>query len=145
MADLKTKENESSVTEFLNTVDDKVKRQDCYALVELMKQITKAEPKMWGTSIVGFGTYHYKYDSGHQGDAVLVGFSPRKQNITIYLMGGFVGDEDMMNKLGKFKTGKSCLYIKSLNDVDKKCLGKLIETSVKKIKQRAELIKQKEK
>jgi hypothetical protein len=95
-----------------------------------MKQVTKSEPKMWGSSIVGFGTYHYKYESGREGDWFITGFSPRKQNLTLYIMGGFARYDELMKQLGKHKTGKSCLYIKYLADVDLPTLKKLIQESV---------------
>ena len=119
-AELKTKVNDASVTKFLNSVEDEQKRNDSFEILKLMKQITKEEPKMWGSSIVGFGSYHYKGKSGREGDWMLTGFSPRKQNLTLYLMGGFHTHADLLNKLGKFTTGAGCLYIKKLDDVDKK-------------------------
>ena len=134
-AELKTKVNDASVTEFLNSVDDEQKRNDCFEILKLMKQITKEEPKMWGSSIVGFGSYHYKGKSGREGDWMLTGFSPRKQNLTLYLMGGFDTHADLLNKLGKFSTGAGCLYIKTLNDVDRKVLKELVQASVRRMKQ----------
>jgi hypothetical protein len=140
-AELKTKVNDASVTKFLNSVADEQKRNDCFELLKLMKQVTKAEPKMWGASIVGFGSYHYKGKSGREGDWMLTGFSPRKQNLTLYLMGGFntMGDFDthaaLLKKLGKFTTGAGCLYIKTLADVDKKVLKELVQVCVKRMKQ----------
>lgn len=133
--ELKTKLNDASVEDFLNTVDDEQIRADCFEITKIMKQVTKAEPKMWGTSIVGFGTYHYKGKSGREGDWMLVGFSPRKQNLTLYIMAGFDRYDDLLKKLGKFTTGKSCLYIKKLADVDKKVLKELVAESVKVMKQ----------
>lgn len=134
-AELKTKVNKASATAFLNKVDDEQKRNDCLEIVKMMKQVTKEEPKMWGTSIVGFGSYHYKGKSGREGDWMLTGFSPRKQNLTLYLMGGFDSQAGLLKKLGKFKTGAGCLYIKKLEDVDKKVLKQLITASVKRMKQ----------
>ena len=134
-AELKTKVNDASVTKFLDTVADERKRDDCFEILKMMKQITKEEPKMWGSSIVGFGSYHYKGKSGREGDWMLTGFSPRKQNLTLYLMGGF--DDDLLEKLGKFTTGVGCLYIKTLQDVDKKVLKELVKASVKRMKQRS--------
>ncbi len=99
-------------------------------VLEIMKQITKAEPQMWGTSMVGFGSYHYKYESGSEGDWFVAGFSPRKQNLTLYIMAGFSRYDELLSKLGKFKTGKSCLYIKKIEDVDLKTLKELIKQSV---------------
>lgn len=131
MAELKTKLNNASVNKFLKTVSDPAKLADCYTVLDMMKKITKAEPKMWGTSIVGFGTYHYKYASGREGDWPISGFSPRKQNLTLYIMSGFREYDDLLKKLGKHKTGKSCLYIKSLEDIDLKVLKEIITKSVK--------------
>jgi len=127
MAELKTKQTDQSVTKFLNKVADKKRREDCFTILEMMKQITKMEPKMWGSSIIGFGTYHYKYESGHEGDMCLIGFSPRKQSLTLYIMPGFGNYVDLMKKLGKHKTGKACLYINKLEDVDVATLKKLIK------------------
>jgi hypothetical protein len=134
MAELKTKVNEASVNKFLNSVADKQKREDSYVILELMKKITKCEPKMWGSSIVGFGSYHYKYESGREGDICLIGFSPRKQNLTLYIMSGFSKYANLMKKLGKYKTGKACLYINKLDDIDMKVLKELINESVKTLK-----------
>ena len=133
-AELKTKLNDASVEDFLNTVSDEQIRADCFEITKLMKQVTKAEPKMWGSSIVGFGSYHYKGASGREGDWMLVGFSPRKQNLTLYIMAGFDRYDELMKKLGKFSTGKSCLYIKKLADVDKKVLKELVSESVQFMK-----------
>ena len=130
MAELKTKKNESSVTKFLDGVKDEKKRQDSYTILKLMKQITKAEPKMWGTSIIGFGSYHYKYASGREGDWFVTGFSQRKQNLTLYIMSGISKYPDLLKKLGKFKTGKGCLYINKIEDIDIKTLKELIKQSV---------------
>jgi hypothetical protein len=131
MAELKTKKTEQSATEFLDSVPDEAVRDDCFALVKLMTKATGEKPRMWGPSIVGFGQYHYKYDSGHEGDMCLAGFSPRKQNITLYIT---PGTDATMEKLGKHKAGKGCIYIKRLHDVDTKVLTSLIEQSVKSIK-----------
>ena len=132
--ELKTKVNKASVEGFLNTVKDEEVRKDCFEILKMMKQVTKEEPKMWGTSIVGFGSYHYKGASGREGDWMLTGFSPRKQNLTLYLMGGFDVEKDLLKKLGKHKTSVGCLYIKKLDDVDKKVLKELVTESVKKMK-----------
>ena len=132
MAELKTKVNDASVVKFLRGITDEAKREDSYHLLEMMKKATKAEPKMWGTSIIGFGDYHYKYESGREGDYFLSGFSPRKQNLTLYILGGFDGHEELLNKLGKYSLGKGCLYIKKLEDVDTKVLKELVTRSVKK-------------
>lgn len=134
MAEPKTKLTKASVEKFLNAIKDKKRREDCFAVVELMKTITKEDPKMWGTSIVGFGTYHYVYASGREGDWPMTGFSPRKQNLTLYIMPGFEKYSELMGKLGKYKTGKSCLYINQLEDVDQGTLKKLIKLSVQDVK-----------
>lgn len=129
-ADLKTKSSGQSVEKFLNGIADEKKRKDCYAVLKLRREITKAEPKMWGTSMVGFGSYHYKYESGREGEWFLTGFSPRKQNLTVYIMAGFDDYDDLMSKLGKYKTGKSCLYVKKLEDIDLAILRRLIKKSI---------------
>lgn len=134
MTELKTKVNDASVEGFLNGVKDEETRKDCFEILKIMKQATKAEPKMWGSSIVGFGAYHYVYKSGRVGDWMLTGFSPRKQNLTLYIMPGFERYNSLMKKLGKYSTGKSCLYIKKLADVDKKVLKELVSESVKTMK-----------
>ena len=130
MAKLKTQKNEASVDEFLNSVTDKKKRKDSFSILELMQEVTGKEPVMWRSSIVGFGSYHYKYASGREGDWFLTGFSPRKQNLTLYIMPGFNQYESLLATLGKFKTGKSCLYINKLEDIDKSTLKELIQQSV---------------
>ena len=134
MAEQKTKPTNVSVAQFLKSVADEKRREDSYKVLELMKKITKEKPKMWGPSMVGFGNYHYKYASGHEGDCFVTGFSPRKQALTLYIMAGFKKYPELMKKLGKFKTGSSCLYIKKLEDVDLKVLKELITMSVKTIK-----------
>jgi hypothetical protein len=131
MAELKTKQTDASVEDFLNSVEDEVKRKDCFEIVKIMKQATKSEPRMWGPSIVGFGDYHYVYESGRENDWFLAGFSPRKQNLTLYILSGFDRYKDLLKKLGKHSTGKGCLYIKKLADVDTKVLNELVEESVK--------------
>ena len=135
MAELKTKASKSSVDKFIKSIKDEQTREDCYKILDIMQKAAKAEPKMWGTSIVGFGDYHYKYASGREGDWFLVGFSPRKQNLTLYLMGGLDLHKDLLKKLGKYSTGKGCLYIKKLEDVDIKVLKELVSTSVKRMKE----------
>ncbi len=122
--------NDGSVENFLNSVEDEQKRKDAWQVLYMMKEITGYEPVLWGSGIVGFGTYHYKYDSGREGDFLRVGFSPRKSALTLYLISGFDRFEELMAKLGKFKTGKSCLYLKKLSDVDEKVLRDLIKESV---------------
>src|SRR5215467_10779661 len=126
MAGNKTVPNDQNVEQFLNAIADERKRKDRFTLLELMKQVTGMEPRMWGSSIVGFGSYHYKYESGREGDTILAGFSPRKQNLTIYNMGGFDQYEDLLKKLGKHKIGGSCLYIKRLDAIDLSTLKSLI-------------------
>lgn len=130
MAELKTKKNDSDVSAFLDGVENEKKRADSFRILEIMTEITGESPKMWGSSIIGFGEYHYKYESGREGDFFISGFSPRKQNLTIYVMSGFEKHEALMEKLGKYKTGKSCLYIKKLEDVDEKVLREIITASV---------------
>lgn len=134
MAELKTKETDNSVEKFINSIKDKQMKEDCYTVLELMQKITKSKPRMWGTSIVGFGNYHYVYESGREGDWFITGFSPRKQYLSLYFMSGFAEQNPLLEKLGKFKTGKGCLYLKSLKDADLTVLEKLIEQSVKKAK-----------
>jgi len=135
MAELKTKINDADVEAFLNGIEDEKRRKDCFAVLELMKKITKAEPKMWGASIVGFGNYHYKYQSGREGDWFVSGFSPRKQNLTFYIMSGFSRYDELLAKLGKHKTGKSCLHINKLEDVDLDVLADMIEISARNVNQ----------
>ena len=132
MAELKTKVTRASVDKFLEGIKDEKKRQDCYQILKLMKRATKAEPKMWGTSIIGFGDHHYVYESGRQGDWFIAGFSPRVQNLTLYMLGGF--ESEPLKRLGKYKMGKGCLYINKLEDVDLKVLDELITKSVKRSK-----------
>jgi hypothetical protein len=130
MAELKTKLNDASVDEFIDNITDEQRRADCRAALKLMKKVTGAKPKMWGATIVGFGSYHYKYASGREGDWFQVGFSPRKQNLTLYIMDGFAKYDELMAKLGKHKTGKSCLYVNKFADIDLAVLRELIEASV---------------
>jgi hypothetical protein len=134
-AELKTKKNEQSVQAFLDAVPDERQRQDSQAVLELMKRVTGSEPRMWGDSIVGFGDYHYRYATGREGDWFLVGFSPRKQNLTLYIMAGFDQYDELMARLGKYKTGKSCLYINKLADIDQDVLAELVRQSAEHLKQ----------
>jgi len=134
MAELKTKRNKASVKDFLAKIKDPRTRADAQTIVTMMHEAAGAKPEMWGSSIVGFGSYHYKGRSGREGDWPLVGFSPRKQNLTLYIMPGFQRYADLMGKLGKFKTGGSCLYIKHLDDVHLPTLKKLVRESVKVMK-----------
>ena len=131
MAELKTKLNNASVDKFLKGVKDEQTRADCYQIIKLMQKAAKAEPKMWGTSIIGFGSIHLKYESGRELDWFPIGFSPRKQNLTLYLMGGLESKKELPGKLGKYSIGKGCIYIKKLEDIDMKVLNKLITTSIK--------------
>ena len=130
MTENKTQKTAASVTDFLNSITDEKKRQDCFALLELMRQATRLEPRMWGASIVGFGDVHYKYASGREGDWFKVGFSPRKQNLTLYIMDGFPKYQQLLATLGKHKTGVSCLYINKLADIDLAVLREMIAQSV---------------
>jgi len=134
MAELKTKPTEVRVEDFLNQIPDRERREDCFAIAKMMEEITRSKPKMWGTSIVGFGSYHYKYASGREGDWLVTGFSPRKKNLTLYLMMGFEKYPDLMKQLGQHSTSKSCLYIKRLSDIHLPTLKKLIKQSVKQLK-----------
>jgi len=130
MAELKTKLSDASVEAFLDRIDDERKRQDSYAILAMMQEVTGAKAKMWGDSIVGFGSYHYKYASGREADWMLVGFSPRKQNLTLYIMSGFEQYDELLQRLGKHSTGKACLYIRRLADVDLAVLRELVRLSV---------------
>ncbi len=125
MAENKTKPTKSSVTAFLNEIQDRQVRDDCFAILEMMQRASNSEPVMWGSAIIGFGTYHYVYESGREGDAPIIGFSPRKQNISLYMMCGLNGFVDELSTLGKYKTGKGCLYLKSLEDVNPEVLKRV--------------------
>jgi len=131
MAEMKTRPTNASVDKFLNQVPDEARREDCFKIVKMMEEITGEKPRMWGPSIVGFGSYHYKYASGQEGDWPITGFSPRKQDLTLYIMPGFAEQSDLMTQLGKHRTGKSCLYIKRLDDVDGRVLSRLVRESVR--------------
>ncbi|MGA7161112.1 MAG: DUF1801 domain-containing protein [Bacteroidota bacterium] len=131
MAENKTKPTKNSVTAFLNKIKDKQLRNDCFVILDMMKRVSNCDPVMWGSAIVGFGTYHYIYESGREGDSILIGFSPRKQNIAVYLMGGLKKIEDELSKLGRYKTGGGCLYIKSLSDVNAEILKKVFTKAFK--------------
>jgi len=137
MAELKTRETGRSVREFLESIPGEKRRSECATVLKIMKEATKAGPKMWGPSIVGFGNYHYKYDSGREGDWFLAGFSPRKQALTLYIMAGFAEYDDLMAKLGKHAQGKSCLYIKDLDGIHLPTLKTLIRKSAARMKKRA--------
>ena len=137
MAENKTVPTDQSVDDFLNAIEDEQKRKDSFMLLNLMREVTVLEPRMWGSSIVGFGSYHYRYASGREGDTMLVGFSPRKQNLTIYNMGGIDPDDNLLKNLGKHTTGKGCLYIKRLDDVDLPTLKSLVAASFTRTREHA--------
>ncbi len=130
MNDMKTKPTKVKVEDFLNAVEHPTRKKDGFELLRIMKEITKKKAIMWGPSVVGFGTYHYKYKTGREGDMPLVGFSPRKQSLSVYIMPGFEEYKDLLGKLGKHKTGKACLYINKLADVDISILKMIIKKSV---------------
>jgi len=132
----KTVENNLSVSAFLNAVEPAEKRKDAKELLKIFKEITGLKPKMWGTSIVGFGSYHYVYESGREGDMPMTGFSPRKQNLTVYIMGGFDQYEDLLEKIGKHKHGKACLYFKKLEDIDQKVFKTMVKQSMAHVKKK---------
>lgn len=138
MAENKTKPTKKSVTAFIKDIQDEQMRRDARKVAAMMREATGARAKMWGASIVGFGEYHYKYDSGREGDFMITGFSPRKQALTLYVIPGFRHFEALMGKLGKYKTGKSCLYIRRLSDVDEQVLKRLITASVKYMREHYE-------
>lgn len=134
--ELKTKINDASVSKFITSIENETQKKDCRIVLKMMKDITKMEPKMYGSSIVGFGSYRYKYNSGHEGEACLMGFSPRKQSTTLYLALKFPGAEDLFKALGKHKVSKVCLYIKKMEDIDSAILKKLVAESFKYIKKK---------
>ncbi len=136
MAENKTQATEASVDAHLATIDDEGRRNDCAALVKLMSKVTRAQPKMWGPSIVGFGSYHYRYDSGREGDSCATGFASRKGDISIYLVAEFPGQDELLAQLGRHKMGKACLYVRKLADVDMKVLEKLVAGSVAEVRRR---------
>jgi hypothetical protein len=135
MAELKTRKNNSSVAAFLQK-SELSKRQDCETVIGIMEEATGEKPVMWGSSIIGFGRYHYKYATGREGDWLLIGLSPRKQNVSIYFMDGFSNYEKLLAKLGKHKIGKSCLYINKLADIDMRVLTDLVRRSVKNMRKK---------
>lgn len=135
MSELKTKKNDDDVIAYLNAVEPEKKREDSFAILKLMEEVTGEKARMWGASIIGFGSYHYTYASGREGDWMLVGFAPRKQNLTLYIMSGFDNYGNLLDKLGKYKTGKSCLYIKKIEDVDTDVLRDLVKQSVAHMKE----------
>ncbi len=130
----KTKINDASVEDFINSVEDEQKRADSFVVLEMMRKATKAEPKMWGSAIVGFGTRKYKYADGHEMEWLMIGFSPRKANLTLYVVDNSAEQNELLEKLGKHSTGKGCLYFKRLSDVDMKVLKEVVAASVKRIK-----------
>lgn len=132
----KTQANENSVADFLEKLDPQKRKEDAFTLLKIMEEISGEEAKMWGNSIIGFGTYHYKYESGREGDFLRIGFSPRKTALSLYIMSGFSSYEQLLNKLGKHKTGKACLYIRKLEDVDIAVLKELIEASLDYMKEK---------
>lgn len=136
MYEAKTKPTESSVSAYLDAIEDEGRRKDCKELAKLMTKVTGCKPKMWGTSIVGFDQYHYKYASGHQGDACIVGFSSRKGDLSVYMFAGYEGAEGLLAELGKHKLGKACLYLKRLSDVRMPVLEKLLARAVAEIRRR---------
>jgi len=130
MAKTKTTYTNSSVREFVNKVENEVKRNDSFKLIEIFKSITGFEPKMWGPTMIGFGNYHYKYESGHEGDAPLAGFSPRKDSLVLYFASEYENREVLLSQLGKHKSSKACVYVKKLSDIDVKVLEKMIANSM---------------
>jgi hypothetical protein len=136
MAELKTTRTDKSVAAYLNSIEDPTKRAECKTLDRVFREVTGEKPAMWGDSIVGYGTYQYVYASGREGDWLVTGFSPRKQAITLYVMSGFPAHDGLMKRLGNFKTGKSCLYVKHLADIDEDVLRKLIAESVEHMRER---------
>ena len=134
MAELKTKRTDASVDDFLNSIKDDQVRQDCWTIAEMMQKATNAKPQMWGPSIIGFGSRRYKYPNGREMDWMVIAFSPRKQNITLYLSRDFEGYDELMEQLGKHSCSKACLYLKRLSDIHLPTLKKLINASVKHLK-----------
>lgn len=134
MAENKTKATDASADAYFAAIEDEARREDCEALARLMAKVTKERPKMWGTSVVGFGSYHYRYESGREGDSCLVGFSSRKGDIAVYGMGSAPGGEALLARLGKHKMGKGCLYIRRLGDIDLDVLGQLVRAAFAKRK-----------
>lgn len=136
MYELKTTETDHSVIEFIESVESEKKKQDAYELLDIFTETTGYEAKMWGTSIIGFGSYHYKYATGHEGDAALVGFSPRKAKNSLYFAPGETERDELLKKFGKHTTGKACVYINKLDDVDREVLKELIVASIKCLRER---------
>lgn len=140
MTEDKTKPTKNSVSAFLNKINDTQVREDCFVLVDIMQKVTKFDPVMWGSAIVGFGLYHYVYESGREGDSIIIGFSPRKKNITIYMMGGLSAVVTELTKLGKHKVGGGCLYIQSLSEVNGTVLKKIITKAFAESKKKKTMI-----
>ena len=138
MAENKTRRTGASVGDFLTSVENKRRRKDGFTLLQMMKEITKLEPEMWGPSIIGFGSYHYKYESRREGEIFLTGFSPRKQSLSLYIMDGFDGGDDLLTKLGKHRRGASCLYVNKLADVNIDVLRELVQRSFEHSKSNSE-------
>lgn len=135
-AENKTQPTSISVAEFIRSLDDEKRQHECEQIIQLMQEESGCEPVMWGAAIIGFGQYHYRYDSGREGDFMRIGFSPRKQNLSLYIMPGFDGYQELLDKLGKHKLGKSCLYIKRLSDVDTNALRELVRASLQEMRVR---------
>lgn len=133
MAELKTKLNDASVVKFLASIENEQQRKDSFDILELMKEATRDEPKMWGESIIGFGKYHYVYASGREGDWMRIGFSPRKGKISLYLMCETEHQTEILDRIGKYKSGKSCFYISKMTDIDRNVLKELIESAIAKM------------
>ena len=136
MAEAKTKATEASVASYLAAIEDDARRAECEAIAKLMRKVTKHEPKMWGSSIVGFGAYRYTYESGHSGESCQTGFSSRKADISVYLVAAGPDQERLLTQLGKHKMGKACLYIRRLSDIDVKVLQELVSASVAEVRRR---------
>jgi hypothetical protein len=130
MSENKTQPTDASVQQFIDSIEHERKREDAYTLLAMMQEITGEPATMWGSTMIGFGKYHYKYATGREGDSFLAGFSPRKQNLTLYIMAGFDEYDSLLEKLGKFKTGTACLYVNKLADVDQDTLRELVQHSV---------------
>ncbi len=136
MADAKTKPTGEDVQAFLGTMTDETRRADCFRVLEMMKELSGQEPALWASSMVGFGTYHYRYESGREGESFVVGFSPRKQALTLYLMGDYPEREELISQLGKIKTGKGCLYINRLDQVNLPVLRQMISASLQYMREK---------
>ena len=136
MSELKTRQHDGDVDAYLDSVENPRRREDARRVLTLMREVTGERPKMWGSSIVGFGSYHYTYASGREGDWPVVGFAPRRQNLVLYIMPGFARYESLLARLGKHRTGKSCLYVNKLDDIDPEVLEELVRESVDEMKRR---------